>query len=319
MSAEVARRDGPRLLGLMVCVVLAWGARIATAQQDQATDEAKQEDDELRIELPSISPSEAEREHRLHWHFKRVDRGEGAAAGALAGTAIALSPIDVQAHWAGNNRFDDWFQGRLMVSGAKQDRYNTASNALAGVSIGFPVLVDLIGVTLIGDRNRDVGLQTFAIQAQAFALTGFVTNVVKLSGRQRPCAAGSVSGGDGCSEPNKSFFSSHTSLAFTGAGLTCAQHLHLKLFGRVGDPIACAGVLAVATTTGVFRVVANRHWMTDVLTGAGVGLLTGWLMPWLMHYRHDLSARESSNARHLYYVAPYGTAGAVGLSAAGTF
>ena len=83
--------------------------------------------------------------------------------------------------------------------------------------------------------------------------------------------------------------------------------------------MACAGALALATTTGAFRVVANRHWMSDVITGAGVGLVAGWLMPWLMHYRHDLSKRESSNMRHLYYVAPYGDAGSVGLSAAGAF
>jgi len=56
-----------------------------------------------------------------------------------------------------------------------------------------------------------------------------------------------------------------------------------------------------------------------VITGAGVGLVAGWLMPWLMHYRHDLSKREQGKMRHLYYLAPYGDAGSIGLSAAGAF
>jgi membrane-associated phospholipid phosphatase len=187
--------------------------------------------------------------------------------------------------------------------------------------VAFPVLVDLIGMTLIGDRNKDVGLQMFAIQAQAFAITGFVTSLVKLSGRERPCAQpdDSASGDANCDDPNRSYFSGHTSLAFAGAGLTCVEHRHFQSFGRVGDPITCASALALATTTGVFRAVANRHWMSDVVTGAGVGLIAGWLMPWLMHYRHDLSKREQGKIRHLYSLAPYGDAGSVGLSAAGAF
>ena len=121
------------------------------------------------------------------------------------------------------------------------------------------------------------------------------------------------------SPPAFSTFSAHTSLAFAGAGLTCVENQHFEFFGRVGSPVACASALALATTTGVFRVVSNRHWMSDVITGAGVGLIAGWLMPWLMHYRHDLSKREQSKMRHLYYIAPYGDPGSIGLSAAGAF
>jgi membrane-associated phospholipid phosphatase len=269
---------------------------------------------------PEVEPS-----YRLEWQYKRVHWAEGVTAGVLgvAAIAIELSPIRSEAHWTRDNAFDDWFQGRLMAPGEKQQKYAKASDALAATSVAFPVLVDLIGMTLIGARNKDVGLQMFAIQAQAFAITGFVTSLVKLSGRERPCAQadglGSGSTSTDCNDPNRSYFSAHTSLAFAGAGLTCVEHQHFDFFGRVGDPVACASVLALATTTGVFRVVSNRHWMSDVVTGAGVGLVAGWLMPWLMHYRHDLSKREQSKMRHLYYIAPYGDARSIGLSAAGAF
>jgi len=307
----------------ILCIALSFNARSVEAQDEPGHDEPSQHDVALGVAHETHPQPEAERSYRLQWHYKRVHWAEGVTAGALAVAAIAIefSPIHVQARWTRSNAFDDWFQRRLIAPNSKQERYAKASDALVATSIAFPVLVDLIGMTLIGDRNRDVGLQMFAIQAQAFAVTGFVTSVVKLSGRERPCAQSEdpTSEGANCDDPNRSFFSAHTSLAFAAAGLTCAEHQHFDFFGRVGDPIACAGALALATTTGVFRSVANRHWMSDVITGAGVGLVAGWLMPWLMHYRHDLRKREHSKKRHLYYLAPYGDKGSLGLSAAGAF
>jgi len=307
----------------VVCIALSLNAQSVLAEDESDVDEPGQHEHAFSAEYQPVPQPEPIRSYRLQWHYKRVHWAEGVTAGALGIAAIVIefAPLHVKPHWTRDNGFDDWFQRRLLAPGDKQQRYGKASDALAATSVAFPVLVDLIGMTLIGDRNKDVGLQMFAIQAQAFAITGFVTSLVKLSGRERPCvrSTDSTSGGADCDDPNRSYFSGHTSLAFAGAGLTCAEHQHFRLFGRVGDPIACAGALALATTTGVFRVVANRHWMSDVVTGAGVGLVAGWLMPWLMHYRHDLSRREHSKMRHLYYLAPYGDAGSVGLSAAGAF
>jgi membrane-associated phospholipid phosphatase len=320
--SSVGRKIGQRSLAV-VCVALCLSAQSALAEGEPDLDEPGQHEASSSVEQQPIPQPESARSYRLQWHYKRVHWAEGVTAGALGIAAIVIefAPTDVKPRWTRDNGFDDWFQRRLLSPGDKQQRYAKASDALAATSIAFPVLVDLVGMTLIGDRNTDVGLQMFAIQAQAFAITGFVTSLVKLSGRERPCAqsADSSSGDVDCGNPNRSYFSGHTSLAFAGAGLTCAEHRHFQFFGRIGDPMACAGALALAATTGVFRVVANRHWMSDVITGAGVGLVAGWLMPWLMHYRHDLSKRESSNMRHLYYVAPYGAAGSVGLSAAGAF
>ena len=300
----------------ILCIALSLGAQTALADGEPGLAAPD-------VEQETPSHPEAERSYRLEWHYKRVHWAEGVTAGVLgvAAFAIEFSPIRSEPRWTRNNAFDDWFQDRLIAPSGKQQKYAKASDALAATSIAFPVLVDLIGMTLIGDRNKDVGLQMFAIQAQAFAITGFVTSLVKLSGRERPCAQSddSASGSTDCNDPNRSYFSAHTSLAFAGAGLTCVEHQHLEFFGRVGSPITCASALALATTTGVFRVVSNRHWMSDVITGAGVGLLAGWLMPWLMHYRHDLSKREQSKMRHLYYLAPYGDARSIGLSAAGAF
>ena len=262
--------------------------------------------------------------HRLEWHWKRVHWGELVGTAALATGAIVIGQVvEPDARWTRTNAFDNWFRDRLRVDGETPRRIDRASDALALTLISFPVLVDTIGMVLIADKNKEVAGQLFAIQAQAFAMAGFLTNATKAaSGRERPWAQeqGCAALGLNCGgSANASYFSGHTSLAFTGAGLTCVAHKHLRLFGRVGDPLACASTLTLASVTAIFRVMANTHWMTDVLTGAGVGLFSGWLMPWLLHFRHDTSERDNGAMRALRYVSPYGRSNEVGLSAAGTF
>ncbi len=65
--------------------------------------------------------------------------------------------------------------------------------------------------------------------------------------------------------PN-SFPSGHTTLAFTNAAV---------LYNEFEDssPILAYSGYAFATTTGAFRMINNKHWLSDVLVGAGVGIL----------------------------------------------
>ena len=62
------------------------------------------------------------------------------------------------------------------------------------------------------------------------------------------------------------FPSGHTSNAFAMAGI-----LHHEL--KDSHPILSYSGYVFATTTGVFRVLNNKHWVSDVLVGAGVGML----------------------------------------------
>jgi membrane-associated phospholipid phosphatase len=41
----------------------------------------------------------------------------------------------------------------------------------------------------------------------------------------------------------------------------------------------------MAAATATLRVVADRHYFTDVATGAIVGSVFGFAIPWLFHYR----------------------------------
>lgn len=62
-----------------------------------------------------------------------------------------------------------------------------------------------------------------------------------------------------------SFPSGHTTLAFTNAAVL--QHEF-----KESSPILAYSGYAFAATTGTFRVLNNKHWLSDVLLGAGIGI-----------------------------------------------
>jgi len=62
--------------------------------------------------------------------------------------------------------------------------------------------------------------------------------------------------------------SGHTATAFTAATI-----LH-KEYGMTRSPWFSVGAYAIATATGAMRVLNNRHWVSDVLSGAGIGIIS---------------------------------------------
>lgn len=101
----------------------------------------------------------------------------------------------------------------------------------------------------------------------SFALTTVVANTMKIViGEERPDKDG-----------NRSFPSGHTAIAFMGAEMLRRE------YRDVSPWIGVAGY-AVAIGTGFLRVYNNRHWMTDVLGGAGVGILCAKASYWLFPY-----------------------------------
>lgn len=67
---------------------------------------------------------------------------------------------------------------------------------------------------------------------------------------------------------HNSWPSGHTATAFVGATI-----LH-KEYGLTRSPWYSIGGYTLATATGVMRVLNNRHWISDVLSGAGIGILS---------------------------------------------
>ena len=77
---------------------------------------------------------------------------------------------------------------------------------------------------------------------------------------------------------NTSFPSGHTLIAFTGAELTRMD------YGWAWG----GGAYAFAAFTGAERLWGDKHWLTDVLAGAGIGILAAHVGGWLLEPVKDL-------------------------------
>ena len=186
--------------------------------------------------------------------------------------------------WTATNGFDNGIRGALRLPTLSgRDAMNTTSTVLVGTLAAFPILVDAVGVAMIGDKNTKVGIQMLALDAESFAtILGGLLATKNTVARARPYNQDCPNSNCSASDRYESFFSGHTSLAFNSAGLICTEHLNMHLYGnKAADGAVCAIALATATTVGVMRIMADQHYATDVLAGAALGSLTGFLIPQL--------------------------------------
>ncbi len=120
-----------------------------------------------------------------------------------------------------------------------------------------PVVVSTI-LNVAGYEGRSNFVRYVASAGASYVVMAALVNGLKYSVRQmRP---------DG-STPN-SFPSGHTATAFTAATI-----LH-KEYGLTRSPWWSVLGYATAATTGIMRTLNNRHWISDVLVGAGIGIIS---------------------------------------------
>jgi membrane-associated phospholipid phosphatase len=260
----------------------------------------------------------------VHWNpaWPRFRPSELALTAGLAfnvAEAVFLYPAP-KANWEGGILFDDAVRDAIVI-GSLEGR-NTAAVVSDDIYYGlaaYPLLVDTAIVTWGIHGSRDVAFQMMLINFESYALTGAIALTAEKVGRVRPMArecAKDPSYGSKCGNDvnlNASFLSGHTTIAFAGAGLMCAHHTHLPLYGsKVADVLACGTGLAAATTAGVLRVMSDNHYASDVLLGAGVGLFGGYVWPMLWHY--GFGSKEGRMSSFLPQL--HGEHGGLGISAA---
>jgi membrane-associated phospholipid phosphatase len=229
--------------------------------------------------------------HRLSWHpyvrFRAIQYV------VTFGTPVLFRIIDEntreaeQPRWRGPVLFDGATRD-LLRAGSEQAQHLARQLSDYGwyAAMAWPFIDAAVVLAL--DQNLDVAWQLSALALQAYALSGFVTLVtIKATARQRPLGDGCSDGSPepACSLPPRGFPSGHTAGAFAGAGLVCASHLNLPLYGYLAvDRAACAGALTLATATALLRVSSDRHYASDVIVGAGIGSLVGYVLPTLFQY-----------------------------------
>ncbi len=188
-------------------------------------------------------------------HFRYADRKRGIkpfiAPALLAGAGTALHFSDAR------HNFNDWFTRHFSYSGHADDY------------LGYVPLAAVYSLNAIGVKGKNNYGNLTAIAAKSFLLNGIIVYALNQSVDE------DTPRGDAHSFP-----SGHTSIAFVFATL-----MHHE-FGDL-SPWYSVGAYACATTVGIMRIAQNAHWASDVLAGAGIGILSTQLI-YLTHlYKWD--------------------------------
>jgi hypothetical protein len=177
--------------------------------------------------------------------------------------------------WCEPNRFDAWARRELIWTHPK-----TAANLSDVLANGLPVAAALtLGLTAgsVGAKPREI-VEDLLVVSEGMAVGTLLTQVSKFAtGRLRPDAWASTGGTT--ADSRMSFWGGHAMLAFSvAAGATQVARKR----GRPGWRWLALASFAGAAAMAWLRVGADRHWLTDVVVGAGVGSAVGFGVPLLV-------------------------------------
>ena len=130
--------------------------------------------------------------------------------------------------------------------------------------------------------------KTLVMGTSFSVMMALVYSVKWLTGVGRPNTTNSMS-----------FPSGHTALAFAGAEIVRQEY----------GPWWGLAAYSAAAATGFLRVYNNWHWTSDVIAGAGAGILSGmiayWMLPWERKVFKLDSSRTQVAATPSYLPGPY--------------
>ncbi len=136
--------------------------------------------------------------------------------------------------------------------------------------IQYLPFVGYLGLGLVGVPCKHRFLERFVVGATAYMALGVMVNGIKYSVKEPRPDSGA----------RNSFPSGHTATVFMGAELIRLEY---------GTGIAI-GAYTIAVGVGFLRIYNDRHWLNDVLAGAGIGILSArigyWMLPLYQKWFH---------------------------------
>lgn len=170
------------------------------------------------------------------------------------------------------------------VADARDGHYFHADDYLQYLPV-----VSTYGLSLLGAKARHSYLDRTFLIATSYLTMGILVNGLKYTVREpRPY------------NPNvrNSFPSGHTATAFMGAELVRMEYKDASVWYGVGAYVVASGI-------GVLRVWNERHWATDVLAGAGIGILSARVAYWLLPFERRLFGLDKKQKASDMVVIPY--------------
>ncbi|SEG24768.1 phosphatase PAP2 family protein [Flavobacterium urumqiense] len=162
-------------------------------------------------------------------------------------------------------------------------------------------LASVYGLSAIGIKGKNNFRDKTVIVATSYLIMGIAVNSLKRTLKvERPDGSGF-----------NSFPSGHTATAFMGAELVYQEYKDVSAWYGI------SGYL-VATGTGVFRLYNNRHWLTDVIAGAGIGILSAKAAYWLYPSVNRLLVSKKPTNKKTTFI-PYYDGKQVGFGLVSTF
>lgn len=146
-----------------------------------------------------------------------------------------------------------------------QEDFPFFKSRLDDIAQYIPLSAVLLSSSL-GLKTKNDFKSRFIYSAISYATMGLTVNILKKTiSETRPDNSG-----------NNSFPSGHTAFSFTGAEI-----FHQELKGT--HPVLSYAGYPLAAGVGIYRMLNNKHYLSDVLVGAGLGMLSAKLAYAIYH------------------------------------
>ncbi|WP_353169702.1 phosphatase PAP2 family protein [Flavobacterium sp.] len=202
--------------------------------------------------------------------------------------------------------------GVLATDNGQLKFYNTELKAEVKEHIKFKTTIDdfsqyaplasIFILDIVGVSGKNKMRDKAIIVSTASLIMGIsVASIKKISHIERP---------DGSSF--HSFPSGHTATAFMGAELLYQEYKDVSYWYGISGYFVAAG-------TGAYRMINNRHWLSDVAAGAGIGILSAKLAYWLFPRIDKILTKNSETSNKKISFLPYYNEKNVGFGFVSTF
>ena len=160
--------------------------------------------------------------------------------------------------------------------------------------------LSVYGLNLFGVKGKNNFKDRSIVLATAYLIMGSSVTVLKrTTHRQRPNQTGYTS-----------FPSGHTATAFMGAEFLYQEYKDVSPWYGVSGYFIAAG-------TGYLRMYNNKHWFSDVVAAAGIGILSTKIAYWVQPFFKDLFSKKQTATKTA--VVPYYNKNEMGLAMSMSF